>query len=140
MGRDHHWEWTGPMGTITMSLTSRHDADGSSLILEMGIDITGRKHAEDKLRQLNAYNRRLIEANLDALVTITPDGKIGDVNAVTEAITGYPREALIGTAFHGYFTDPEKARAGYEQVFETGFVRDYELEIQHKDGQTTCGL
>jgi nitrogen fixation negative regulator NifL len=138
MGHDHHWEWTGPDGhnydVFDFPFT---DADGSSLILEMGIDITGRKHAEDKLRQLNAYNRRLIEANLDALVTITPDGKIGDVNTVTEAITGYPREALIGTAFHGYFTDPEKARAGYEQVFETGFVRDYELEIQHKDGQTT---
>ena len=85
------------------------DVDGSNLILEMGIDITIRKQAEDQLRSLNTYNRSLIEANVDALVTITPDGKIGDVNAVTEAITGYPREELIGTDFHGYFTDPEKA-------------------------------
>ena len=44
---------------------------------------------------------------------------------------------LIGTDFHSYFTDPEKARAGYQQVFESGSVRDYELEIRHRDGHIT---
>jgi PAS domain S-box-containing protein len=137
-GISNHWEWTGPDGrNYDVFDFPFNDVDGSTLILEMGIDITMRKQAEEKLRSLNAYNRSLIEANLDALVTITPDGKIGDVNTVTEAITGYPREILIGTAFHGYFTNPEKARMGYEQVFETGTVRDYELEIQHRDGHTT---
>ena len=137
-GSDHRWEWTGPDGrNYDVFDFPFNDVDGSSLILELGIDITERKQAEEKLRVLNAYNRSLIEANLDALVTITPNGRIGDVNAVTEAITGYPREVLVGTAFHGYFTNPEKARLGYEQVFETGTVRDYELEIQHKDGHIT---
>jgi nitrogen fixation negative regulator NifL len=133
-----NWEWTGPDKHIYDVFDFPFDdVDGSTLILEMGIDITQRKHAEEELRLLNVYNRSLIEANVDALVTITQDGKIGDVNSVTEAITGYPRDVLIGTDFHGYFTDPKKARAGYEQVFETGIVRDYELEIQHKDGHTT---
>lgn len=134
----HHWEWTGPDArNYDVFDFPFNDVDGSLLILEMGIDITMRKQAEQKLHSLNEYNRSLIEANLDALVTITPDGRIGDVNTVTEAITGYSREVLIGTAFHGYFTDPEKARLGYEQVFETGTVRNYELEIQHRDGHTT---
>ena len=137
-GTSHHWEWIGPdEHNYDVFDFPFKDVDGSTLILEMGIDITQRKQAEEKLRILNEYNRSLIEANLDALVTITPDGKIGDVNTVTEAITGYGREILIGTNFHSYFTEPEKARAGYEQVFETGTVRDYELEIQHKDGHTT---
>ena len=132
------WEWTGPDDhNYDVFDFPFIDTDGSRLILEMGIDITGRKQAEAKLHSLNEYNRSLIEANLDALVTITPDGKIGDVNAVTEAITGYPRETLIDTAFHSYFTNPEKARDGYEKVFKSGTVRDYELEIQHKDGHTT---
>ena len=137
-GNSLHWEWTGPdrrnYDVFDFPFT---EADGSTLILEMGIDITTRKQAETKLHSVNEYNRSLIEANLDALVTITPEGKIGDVNTVTEEITGYPRTVLIGTAFHSYFTDPEKARSGYEQVFETGMVRDYELEIQHRDGHTT---
>jgi PAS domain S-box-containing protein len=137
-GTSRHWEWTGPdQRNYDVFDFPFNDGDGSALILELGIDITERKQVEEKLRSLYNYNRRLLEANLDALVTITPDGKIGDVNTVTEAITGYPRETLIGTAFHSYFTNPEKARLGYEKVFDTGTVRDYELEIQHRDGHTT---
>jgi PAS domain S-box-containing protein len=137
-GSSHRWEWAGPdHRNYDVFDFPFNDVDGSLLILELGIDITERKQVEEKLRSLNAYNRSLVEANLDALVTITPDGKIGDVNTVTEAVTGYSREILIGTAFHSYFTNPEKARLGYEQVFETGTVRDYELEIQHRDGHTT---
>lgn len=62
---------------------------------------------------------------------------MGDVNAATEAVTGYSRAELIGTDFHSYFTDPEKAGAGYRQVFERDSVRDYELKIRHKDGLIT---
>jgi len=91
----------------------------------------------DALRLANQYNRGLIEASLDPLVTINPDGKISDVNSSTEMITGFNREQLIGTDFSEYFTEPEKARAGYQLVFEEGFVKDYELEILHKGGHTT---
>ena len=79
----------------------------------------------------------MIEASLDPLVTIGPDGKINDVNSSTEAVTGYHRDELIGTDFSDYFTEPEKARSGYKQVFREGLVRDYPLEIKHKDGYIT---
>jgi PAS domain S-box-containing protein len=71
------------------------------------------------------------------LVTIGPDGTITDVNAATEAVTGYSRTELIGTDFSDYFTEPEKARSGYKQAFEEGLVRDYALEIRHRDGRIT---
>jgi PAS domain S-box-containing protein len=100
-------------------------------------DITERKWAEESLRQAYAYNRSLIEASLDPLVTITPEGKIGDVNSATEAVTGYSRDVLIGTDFTNYFVDPEKARVGYQKMFESGTVRDYNLEIRNKDGSLT---
>jgi PAS domain S-box-containing protein len=97
-------------------------------------DIRELKEADKSLRAANAYNRSLIEASLDPLVTITADGKIGDVNSATEQATGLSRDELVGTDFSDYFTDPEQARRGYRQAFEMGFVRDYELEIRHKDG------
>ena len=93
-----------------------------------------RKQAEDALRRANDYNRSLLEASLDPLVTIAPDGKIADVNSATENVTGRTRDELIGTDFSDYFTDPEKARAGYQKAFREGLVRDYELEIRHRDG------
>ena len=103
-------------------------------------DITERQQAELALTQATAYTRSLIEASLDPLVTIAPDGKITDVNAATESITGHTRAELIGTDFCDYFTAPQKARDGYRQVFRDGMVRDYPLDIRHRDGQVTSVL
>ena len=103
-------------------------------------NITDRKRAEEELRRASTYNRSLLEASLDPLVTIGPNGKITDVNAATEAVTGYVRTALIGKDFSDYFTEPEKARSGYQQVFREGLVRDFPLELRHRDGRVTSVL
>jgi PAS domain S-box-containing protein len=114
--------------------------DGQSYNLALVRDNTERKKVEEKLVSAGLYNRSLIEASLDALVTIGQDGKITDVNKATEIVTGYSREELIGTDFSEYFTEPEKARLVYEQVFKQGFVRDYSLEIKNKDEYVTSVL
>jgi PAS domain S-box-containing protein len=100
-------------------------------------DITGRKRAEKELQRANAYNRSLIETSLDPLVTIGPDGLITDANAATEEESGCSRIELIGSDFCDYFTDPKAARAGYQTAFRDGLVRDYPLEIRHRDGHIT---
>ena len=121
-----------------LNVTAVREEKGNPIGFLLDIrDITERKWAEELLRMANAYNRSLIETSLDPLVTITPEGKIGDVNQATEKVTGFTRAELIGTDFHTYFSDPVKARLGYQKVFETGTVRDYDLEICHKDGSTT---
>ncbi|MDD1678502.1 MAG: PAS domain S-box protein [Methanomicrobiales archaeon] len=134
----HHWFWTGPNGRdYSIFDFPFTDTDGSFLILEMGIDITDQKKAEDALRRASAYNRSLIEASLDPLVTIRADGTISDVNEATVKVTGCSRDDLIGTDFSKYFTEPERARSGYEQVFMDGSVTDYELQIHHRKGKIT---
>jgi PAS domain S-box-containing protein len=85
----------------------------------------------------DTFNRNMLEASLDPLVSIGLDGKITDLNPATEAVTGRARDMLIGMDFSDCFTDPGKARAGYEQVLLSGFVRDYPLEIRHADGHLT---
>lgn len=102
--------------------------------------ILQRKRAEESLQHVNVYNRSLIEAGLDPLVTIGADGKITDVNTATELATGSTRQDIIGTDFSNYFTEPEHARAGYQQVFRDGLVRDYPLELRHRDGRITSVL
>ena len=115
----------------------RHESGKVVGVFAAARDITERKRAEEALRQAGAYNRSLLEAGLDPLVTIGRDGKVTDVNAAAEAATGFSREALVGTDFADYFTDPEKARAGYRQVFREGLVRDYALEVRRRDGSAT---
>ncbi len=133
-----HWMWAGPNGrTYEVRDFPFTDTDGSALILEMGVDITDQKRAEEEVRLAYAYNRNLIEVNLDPLVTVSPDGRIADANTATERVTGYSREELIGTDFSDYYTEPEKAKTGYLLAFEKGAVKDYELAIRHRDGHVT---
>jgi len=100
------------------------------------IDITARVRVEEAVRRAGAYNRSLIEANLDPMVMINPEGKISDVNAATVSVTGFSQNDLIGTDFSRYFTEPDRAKTGYETVFRNGSVRDYALDIRHRDGHT----
>jgi PAS domain S-box-containing protein len=85
-------------------------------------------------KRANAYNRSLLEASIDPLLTIGKDGKITDANPATEAATGRSRAELIGTDFSEYFSDPAVAQAGYRRAFREGVVRNYALEIRHRDG------
>ncbi|MCK9431944.1 MAG: PAS domain S-box protein [Candidatus Omnitrophica bacterium] len=95
------------------------------------------KKAQDFLRKSSQYVRNLIEASLDPLLTISSNGRITDVNEAAVKVTGLSRQELIGTEFSAYFTEPEKARLGYREVFSKGFVTDYPLTIRHKDGRLT---
>ena len=124
-------------------------------VIGFAIDITEHTRAEEALKKAHAelevrveertadlraassYARSLLEASLDPLVTISQDGKITDVNQATELVTGVPREQLIGTDFARYFTEPQKAEAGYQMVLAEGQVRDYPLTIRHTSGRTT---
>jgi PAS domain S-box-containing protein len=119
------------------------------------VDITQRKESEEKLKMANQelefqnkakekhavekvlaeYSRSLIEASLDPLFTISPNGLITDMNQASLQILDRSREQLMGTEFLSYFTEPEKAKAGYEQIFIKGFVTDYPLTMI--DGKLT---
>jgi PAS domain S-box-containing protein len=130
----------GAVVWVAFTFQRQHCADGSIEELTTVVDISERKRVEESLRVANAYNRSLLEASLDPLVTIGPSGKITDVNAAVEVVTGRARADLIGSDFCNYFTEPEKARAGYLQVFSEGLVQDYALELRHDDGHITSVL
>jgi PAS domain S-box-containing protein len=140
-------EWEGELGHTSregkaLVVTSRwsllRDERGKpTAILEINRDISDRKQAEEAARKASHYARRLIEASLDPLVTISPEGKITDVNKATENITGISRERLAGTDFSDYFTEPEKAREGYKKVFAESAVHDYPLTLRSASGVVT---
>ncbi|GAB3823915.1 ATP-binding protein [Hymenobacter jeollabukensis] len=89
-----------------------------------------------ELRVAN-YARGLIEASRDPLITISPEGKITDMNQATVNITGLDRARLIGSDFFAYFTDPQMAREVYQEVFARGTVADAPLTLRHQGGKLT---
>ncbi len=133
-----HTKRDGTQITVLSRQVLKKDENGNPVsILEINSDIGERKKMEEELEFAGKYNRNLIETSLDPFVTIGPDGKITDVNGATESVTGYARDELIGTDFSDYFTEPEKARKGYKQVFKERWIIDYPLEIKHRNGHTT---
>ncbi len=89
------------------------------------------------LKLASQYSLSLIEASLDPLVTISIQGKITDMNEALANITGMSRQELTGTDFLDYFTEPQKAREVYLDVFANGSVADSPLTLRHKDGKLT---
>ncbi|MHB8601418.1 MAG: PAS domain S-box protein [Nitrosotalea sp.] len=121
----------GSLIDVSLSISPIKNAKGSIMGISKIIrDMSGQKRT-------SAYTRSLIEASLDPLVTISAKGKVTDVNEATVKITGVLRETLIGSDFSDYFTEPKKAREGYEHVFKEGFVADYPLSIRNLSGHVT---
>ena len=83
------------------------------------------------------YALSLIEASLDPLVTISTEGKITDMNEATVNIVGMTREELIDSDFFDYFTDQQKAREVYQEVFKKGSVADAPLTLRNVNGKLT---
>jgi len=139
------WEGTirrvrksGENFTARVVITPRRDSSGKPIgFLLISKDISDEIRLTEELKATQFYARSLIEASLDPLVTISPEGKITDVNEGSIKVTGVAREKLIGTDFSDYFTEPDKAREGYQQVFSKGAVTDYPLTIRHRDGKLT---
>ena len=63
------------------------------------------------------------------------------MNEALVNITGITRDELKGTDFFDYFTEPQKAREVYQEVFAKGSVADSPLTLRRADGKLpTCCL
>ena len=100
-------------------------------------DVTGEYATQQALREHQLYTRSLFESNIDPIMTTDPSGIITDVNNQMEALTGCPRDALIGTPFKDYFTDPKRAEDAIELALSEKKVRNYELTARARNGHET---
>ncbi|KFF58370.1 hypothetical protein JF66_19100 [Cryobacterium sp. MLB-32] len=121
----------GTLVQVVLTVSPIRDDDGIAVgASTIARDVTAARQAFEAARSM-------IESSLDSLVAISPEGLITDVNEATVKATGIPRVELIGTAFSDCFTEPEKAEAIYQLVFEKGMAVDYPLTMRHRDGTLT---
>jgi PAS domain S-box-containing protein len=122
----------GSRFTAQTVMTRRDDAAGNPVgFLIISCDISDKLRAEEELHSMAQYARNLLEACLDPLITIDPQGIVTDVNHATALITGEIRERLIGRDFAILFSEPEKARMAFQRVFAKGFMIDKRLAVRH---------
>jgi PAS domain S-box-containing protein len=125
------WEWLGPDGRdyyiYDFPFT---DTDGSTLVMEVGLDITERKKAEAEIIKLNAgleqrvaertadmlkvnealqqseaRYRTLVESSPDGVLSIDASGCINTCNEWVCQFLGQPRETIIGRPALQILTD-----------------------------------
>ena len=150
----HHWEWTGPDGrNYDVHDFPFPDADGSTLILEMGIDVTEIKRAEAALKDLNeTLERRVAEragelaaseeryrivfetANEGIWVT---DGerKTTLVNQKMAEMLGYAKDELLGR-IPATFLHPDQEAVAFKtrEAIRAGRKTNQEFKFRRKDG------
>src|SRR5947199_7986376 len=85
-------------------------------------DITDQARLQGQLAEERAYNRGLIEASVDGLVTVDEAMSITDVNETMCRMVGRSRKQLVGSPFPSYFTEPSKAAEGVHLTFKDGSV------------------
>lgn len=97
-------------------------------------DITEQLMLQSKLVAERAYNRGLIEASLDGLITVNPLLEITDVNETMCRMTGFARAELVGASFDKFFTNPRHAADGLRLTFDKGTVSNHQLTLCRADG------
>ncbi len=117
-----HWQWTGPNGRdYDIYDYPFADQDGSTLILEMGLDVTERKHAEAELQKYHGHLEQLVAERTaalreseqrwattlssigDAVIATDINGRITFMNAVAEQLTGWDLHTIEGEPIEKVF-------------------------------------
>lgn len=102
-------------------------------------DITGRKQAEEALRESEEKYRRLFETMMDAFVSVDMTGVIQETNNSFNVLLGYTADELRQLSYKD--ATPEKWHAFESdivnnQIMVRGYSDVYEKEYTRKDGIT----
>lgn len=131
--------WAGANGARVDVLTSSsfvRDAAGNPVgVVYAASDYTGRKKAEEALRESEARYRNLFERNLAGVYRSTIGGKILDCNVACARIFGFEtrNEMLNQPALSLYFSADD--REGMLAILQKdGVVTDLEIKMRRKDG------
>jgi len=109
-GQPHHWEVSGPDGSVYDAYNLPFtDVDGSPMILEMDIDVTEQKKAEERLQESEERYRNIVETANEGISIIDAEERITFVNKQVEDMFGYSSEELIGRSMWDFLSDESKA-------------------------------
>ncbi|WP_292381915.1 PAS domain S-box protein [Methanosarcina sp. UBA289] len=132
----HRWEVNMPDGSIfdTYDLPFT-DVDGSPMILEMDIDITERKAAEEKLRDSEEKYRNIVETSNELIIILDNEAVITYVNKRMLDMLGYTMEESIGKSIWDFISEESKpiVKMNLEKRRQ-GISENYELKLVRKDG------
>lgn len=101
------------------------------------IDITERKMIKNALLESEKKYLELFEESKDTVFIVDTVGRLVDINSAGSELLGYTREELLTLDLVHDLHINKKARLDFrKKLLPEGFVKDAELELRRKDGET----
>jgi two-component system, cell cycle sensor histidine kinase and response regulator CckA len=124
---------TGEMRDILVSVR-KMVFNGRPMTQSVVKDITRWKRMEVALRESEKKYRTLFEASKDTILVSDNTGRILDVNLSGLELFGYTRQELLGLDPVLLYTNPDDRQRLWQKLLAEGFVNDYEVEMNRKNG------
>lgn len=160
-GMPYRWEWLGPDGrNYDIYDFPFHEIDGSTLIMEMGLDITEQKSAQDallksrdeleqrvderteELRNAHDYLNNLFQYANAPIIVWDTNLRITRFNCAFERLTGRAADDVLGRSLDILFPDDSKGQTmGYISNACSGQrMEAVEIPILNIDGKVSVVL
>ncbi|MDY7079857.1 MAG: PAS domain S-box protein, partial [Chloroflexota bacterium] len=108
---------------------------GISAVLSIARDITGRKQAEEALRQSEERYRAVAEAAVAGIIIVDTKRNLTFVNPAFAEMVGYPQDDLLGMNLSQLMNPEEFARFQKQTLRSNKGVRShYETTLRRQDG------
>ncbi|HEY1393951.1 MAG TPA: PAS domain S-box protein [Methylibium sp.] len=131
----------GPHVYLSIKFPVRDELGRPYAVAGISTDITERKRNEQALRENEERTRAILDAALDAVITMDAQGTITGWNPQAEATFGWPREEVLGLALGETIIPPQHRSAhanGLRRYLSTGHAvvlrKRLELTALHRDG------
>lgn len=113
-------------------------------ILENSISITQKRRRLNSLENQNNEIKEkyqvLFQNSVDAVYYSLVDGTIIDFNKSFEKLLGYSREELFNINSVDLYKDPLHRVLFQAEIAVNGYVKDFEVELKKKNGETIIAL
>jgi PAS domain S-box-containing protein len=127
----------GASVTSEVTLTQMEE-EGDRLLLISLVNIHDRKELEKRLIDSERLFQNVVNSMADALLITDLRGKVIDVNAEFEKLTGYPRSEAVGAVFPYPWIDEDDLRRSLqwlEGLRSEGSFRDADMTWLKKSGR-----
>ena len=117
-----------------------NDVAGKQYLGGIAVDVTGRKRAEEALRQAEERYRNIFEHAVEGIFQTTREGRYLTVNPALARLYGYesPEEMLatVTNIARQIYVDPRRREEFIRLVEDQDAIMGFESQITRKDGRT----